>query len=117
MTKFLSTSLESLYCQEYSNKSKSNTISTIDIVVGSDHGQEKFRSVCKFILRYMSVIYINSYVIKNAHTYYEKDTYEVLNDSVVKLFNNEIKIIMNEDIFVYFMWNEDKKLMAKYSKS
>ena len=29
---------EILYCQEYSNKSKSTSLSTIDIVVDGDHG-------------------------------------------------------------------------------
>ena len=37
-----------------------------------------------------------------------KDTYDILND--------EMNIIMNEDMIIYFMWNEDKTY-CKYSKS
>ena len=37
LTKILTTSLESLYCQECPNQSESNAISTIDIVVCGDH--------------------------------------------------------------------------------
>ena len=55
ISKILTTLLECLYCQECSNKSESNSISTIDIVVGGDHGQRNFRSVCKFILRDINV--------------------------------------------------------------
>ena len=55
ITKTLTTSLEILYCQECSNQSESNAISTIDIVVCGDHDQGNFRPVCKFILKYMNV--------------------------------------------------------------
>ena len=42
ITHFLTTSFEGLYFQEYSNESKSNANSTIDIIVGGDHFQGKF---------------------------------------------------------------------------
>ena len=51
ISKFLTTSLGSLYCQESSNNSDSTSICIIDIVIGCDYGQGKFRSVLKFILR------------------------------------------------------------------
>ena len=70
---------------------KSNSISTLDIVVGGDHGQGKFRYVCKFILRDINVKNLNSYPIKNAHIDCDKDTYDVLNESIVKPINDEIK--------------------------
>ena len=59
---------------------------------------------------------MKSYVIKNAHIDCDKDKYDVLNDSIVKPLNEEMKLLMNKDICVYFMWNEDKKLIIKYSK-
>ena len=83
----LTTSLESLYCQECSNNSDNTSISTIDIVVGGDHGQGEFRSVSKFILRDIYFNKVKSYVIKNAHIDCDKDTYDVLNDSIVKPLN------------------------------
>ena len=58
---------------------------------------------------------LNLYVINNAHIDCEKNTYEVWNESTVKLLNDEIKIIMNEGMKK--MWNEDKNVMVKYSKS
>ena len=51
ISNILTTSLESLYCQECSNNFDNTSISTIDIVVGGGRGQGKFRSVSKFILR------------------------------------------------------------------
>ena len=112
----MTTSLEILYCQECSNESESNASSTIDIVVGGEHGQRKFRSICNFILIYINVKNLNSYVIKNVHIDCEKNAYDVLNISIVKPLNDEMKIIMNEDI-CFLMWNEDKKVILKYSKS
>ena len=107
ITKKWATSLETLCCQEYSNESESNTISTIDIVVDSDHSEGKFRLFYKFVLRDMNVKNIDSYAIKNTHIGYDKDTYDVLNNSIIKPLNDQMKIIMNEDMLIYFMWKED----------
>ena len=65
---------------------------------------------------YINVKNLNSYVIKNVHIDCEKNAYDVLNISIVKPLNDEMKIIMNEDI-CFLMWNEDKKVILKYSKS
>ena len=107
MTKISTASLENLYCEEYSNESACNAISTINILVGGYHGQRKFRSVYKFILRDMNVKNIDLYVIEKTHIDCDKDTYNGLNDSIVKPLNDERKLIMNEDMFVYFTYNED----------
>ena len=116
ISKLLTTSLEKLYCQKCSTNTDNLSISTIDIVVDSDHGQGKFRPVSKLILRDTLFNKLKVYVIKNAHIDCEKDIYDVLNDSIVKTLNEEIKLLMEKYIFVYFMWNEDKKLIIKYSK-
>ena len=100
ITNILTTSQESLYCQECSNESKSKAISKMDIVVGGAHGQEKFRSVHKFIVWDVNVNNLDSYVIKNDHIDCGKDTSDVLNESIVKPLNDEMKIIMNEYMFV-----------------
>ena len=50
-------------------------------------------------MKYINVKNLNSCVIKNAHIDCEKDTYDVLNKSIVKPLNDEMQIIMNEDIF------------------
>ena len=96
-------SLESFYYQECSNESESNSISTIDIGGGGDSGQGKFWSISKFILRSLSVKKLNSYIIRNAHIDCEKETCNVLNESIIKPINDEMKIIMNKDMFVFFI--------------
>ena len=83
ISKILPTSLEILYYQEYSTNTDNSSISTIDIVVDGDHDQGKFCSVSKFILRDIYFNKVKSYVIKNAHIDCDKDTYDVLNDSIV----------------------------------
>ena len=55
ISKILTTSFESLYRQECSNSSDNTSISTINIVVGGDHGQGKIRSFSKFILRDINI--------------------------------------------------------------
>ena len=37
-------------------------------------------------------------------------------DNGVKPLDEEMKIIMNKYVFVFFMWNEDNKLIIKYLK-
>ena len=57
-----------------------------------------------------------SYVIKNVHIDCDHDTYDVLNKSIVKLIDDGMKIILNEDMFVFFMLDNNSKLLVKYSK-
>ena len=59
----------------------------------------KFISVYKFILRDINITNIDSYVIKNTHIDYEKDTYDGLNDPIIKPLNDEMKSLMKEYIF------------------
>ena len=56
-----------------------------------------------------------SYIIKNAHIYCDHDTYDVLNKSIVKPINDDMKTLMNKDMFVILLWNEDDKLIIQYS--
>ena len=39
-----------------------------------------------------------------------------MNNSIVKPLKEELKSLMNKDVFVFFMCNEDKKLIINYSK-
>ena len=81
--KILLTSLETFYCQECSNKSESTSISTIDIVIGGDHSQCKCRSVSKFILRFIHIKKLKSYVIKKVNIDCNKHTYGILNELII----------------------------------
>ena len=115
ISKIMIKSLESLYCQDCSNVSQSKSISTIDMVFGGDHGQGKMRCVTKFIPRDSGGNKVISYVIKNAHIDVDHDTYDVLNNSIVKPINEDMKLLMKKDMFVYLLWNEDQKLTIQYS--
>ena len=67
-------------------------------------------------MRDINVKNLNSYVIKNGHIDCDKDTDDVLNESIVKPINDEMKIIMNKDMCVFFMWDDNNKTIFKYSK-
>ena len=67
-------------------------------------------------MRDIDVNNLNSYVIKNAHTDFEKDTYDALNESTVKPLNGEMKIIMSKDIFVFLCGMKIIKLLSNISK-
>ena len=54
--------------------------------------------------------------MNNAHIDFDKDTNDVLNKSIVKLIDDGMKIILNEDMFVFFMLDNNSKLLVKYSK-
>ena len=70
----------------------------------------------QFILLDIHIKKLESYVIKNSCIDCDKDTYYVLNNSIVKPLNEEIKLLMNRDMCMYFMWNEDKKRIIKHSR-
>ena len=62
----------------------------------------------------MRNIYFNklkSYVIKNAHINCDKDTYDVLIDSIVKPLNEEMKSLMKK-IYVYTLWGMKIKSLS-----
>ena len=73
------------------------------------------RCVTKFIPRDSGGNKLLSYIIKNAHIDCNHDTYDVLNKSIVKPINNDLKLLMNKDMFVFLLWNENNKLIIQYS--
>ena len=103
ISKILTKSLESLYCQKCSDVSQCKFISTIDMVFGGDHGQSKMRCVPKFIPRDSSGNIVLSYVIKNAHINWNHNTYDVLNKSIIKPINDDMKLLINNYMFVIFI--------------
>ena len=54
-----------------------NKLSNIDIIIGGDHAQDKFRLVGKFIMRDKEGYNNDSYIIKNDHIDCTKGTYEI----------------------------------------
>ena len=65
-----------------------NKLSQIDIVIGGNHGQGKFRSFGKFIMRDKEGYNKDSYVIKNNHIDCTKDTYEICQRIITTPINN-----------------------------
>ena len=69
-------------------------VASVDIVVGGDHRQGKFRAMIKIILRYVDVELKNKMiVIKVGHIEAKKDTYEILKNTVTLEMNDAIKRI------------------------
>ena len=68
-------------------------IQSVDLVIGGDHGQGKFRCVMKIILRDETGKNIDSYCIKIGHIDCDKDTYDVLKNSITGPLNEDIKLI------------------------
>ena len=122
-SKFSLNLLKVYIVKKRSDISQCKSISTIDIAFGGGHGhghghghdKGKMRYVTKFIPRDSLGHKTLSYVIKNAHIDCDHDTYDVLNNSIVKPINDGMKILMNKDMFVYLLWNEDGKLTVQYS--
>ena len=73
------------------------------------------RCVTKFIPRYSGGNKLLSYVINNAHIDCDHETYDVLNKSIVKAINDEMKLLINKDMFVFLLWNEENKFTIQYS--
>ena len=79
---------------------RTERIESVDLVIEEDHGQGKFRSRMKIILRNCDGKNIHYFCIKLNHIDYEKDTYEVLKDSIIGPLSEDIELIyMNPDVF------------------
>ena len=74
----------------------------IDIVIGGDLGQGKFRSVGKFIMRDKEGYNKDSYVIKNSHIDCIKDTCEIFQRTIATPTNNYLKYLMHDNYCLYF---------------
>ena len=73
-----------------------DSFTSIDLVIGGDHGQGKFRCVMKVILRGTDGKNVNSSCLKVGHIDCDKDTYDVLKNSITTPLNNDIKEIMSK---------------------
>ena len=71
-------------------------ISSIDIVMGGDHGQQKFCVVMKVIVRDMDHNRIDSWVLKIGHIDCKKDTYTVLKNTVADFLNSEARKFISQ---------------------
>ena len=72
-----------------------NNLKSIDVVLGGDHGQGKFRSVIKIILRDDAGLSVDTLVMKVGHIDCTKDTYDVLKSSVAGPLNDSLKEVIN----------------------
>ncbi len=69
-------------------------LKSIDVVLGGDHGQGKFRSVIKIILRDEDGKQVDSMVMKVGHIDCTKDTYDILKSSVAGPLNKSIEEVV-----------------------
>jgi hypothetical protein len=68
-------------------------VALIDIVVGGDHGQVKFRAVIKIIITRFTSAGVKPKVVKVGHIEAKKDTCEILLNTVTPSMNEAIKRI------------------------
>jgi hypothetical protein len=87
----------STYVQEKSiaaDDSALGMLKSIDVVLGGDHGQGKFRSVIKIILRNDDGKQVDSMVMKVGHIDCMKDTYDILKSSVAGPLNESMEEVV-----------------------
>ena len=86
------------------------------MVIVGDHGQEKIRNVCKYIMINKDGKNMTSYVIKNGHIDHKKDTYEIFQHILATPLNNDLEYLMRKDYCLYFKWKVDGKLEVAYEE-
>ena len=59
---------------------------------------------------------IDSYVIKNGHIYFTKDTYEIFQRTTSTPISNHLKYLMYDNYYLYFKWKEDAILEISYEE-
>jgi hypothetical protein len=72
-----------------------DNLKSIDVVLGGDHGQGKFGSVIKIILRDGAGLSVDTLVMKVEHNDCTKYTYDVLKSSVAGPLNDLLKEVIN----------------------
>ena len=116
LDQLLTKSLISKYKDITNKKTLKSKLSKIDMVIGGDHGQEKFCNVCKYIMRNKDGKNITSYVIKNGHIDQKKDTNEIFQQTLATPLNNDLEYLMRKDYSLYFKRKEDGKLSVAYEE-
>ena len=77
--------------------SEENDLNSVDIIVGTDHRQGKFRGFMKIIQRNNIGGEIHNYIFKIAHIDCKKDTYEVLKATIADSLNKSMKSVLDEN--------------------
>ena len=58
----------------------------------------------------------DSYVIKNGHIDCKKDTYDIFQNILATLINNDLEYLTRKDYYKYFKWEVDGKLAVSYER-
>jgi hypothetical protein len=77
------------------DKAALGRLKSMDVVLGGDHGQGKFRSVIKIVLRDEAGKQVHSMVMKVGHIDCTKDTYDVLKLSIAGPLNESMQEVIN----------------------
>ena len=80
----------------YKDKRDVSQLDNVDLVIGGDHGQRKFRMVLKIICRKEDMSVIDSWVVKIGHIDCKKDTYDVLKQTIIPFINHDINKLIEQ---------------------
>jgi hypothetical protein len=83
------------------------TIKGVDIVFGGDHGQGKFRSLIKIIVRGGGGKKMTSMVVKVGHIDCKKDTYDVIKRSIAGPLNDSFAKVIDSGRLQIYRKEED----------
>jgi hypothetical protein len=78
-----------------------SNINNVDLVLGGDHGQRKFRMVVKVVVRKVSMEAIDSWPVKIGHIDCKKDSYDVLQSTIAPHLNNDLKTIKESKLLLF----------------
>ena len=94
--------------------SMNKQVKSVDIVLGGDHGQRKFRMLVKIILRDEDMKVICSWVIKIGHIDCVKDTYDVLDTTIMRPINAAVSELIGKDmqLMVFDVADDQNRLSA-----
>jgi hypothetical protein len=84
-----------------SDENMMNEINNVDLVLGGDHGQRKFRMVVKVVVRKGSMKAIDSWPVKIGHIDCKKDSYHVLQSTIAPHLNNDLKTIKESKLLLF----------------
>ena len=101
----------------FSNNTNDKGIDNVDLVLGGDHGQRKFRMLMKVIMRKEDMTKIDEFIIKIAHIDCKHETYHSLRSTITPTINCDLNELKGKKVLVFRMEHEGKfKYTCQVSK-
>lgn len=99
-----------------SNELRITDIDNVDLVLGGDHGQRKFRMLIKIIVRKQAMDVIDEWTVKIAHIDCKKDTYKVLQQTIMPAINYDLREMKEKGIkLLVFKREEEDDRNTRYT--